>query len=107
MIVVSIKENDIFDSDDTFPESFPNVFADYPLGQMRATDTKWKHYNTAPLRLWLIQLNFTVFCIPSACGVSSEHLNYEKHSMARSLYGFHVYYQFASCYYKWHGVNWP
>ena len=51
MIIVSIKENDTFDSDDAFPMSFPNIFVDYPLGEMQATDTKWKHWNTAPLKL--------------------------------------------------------
>ena len=38
------------------------------------------------------QLNFVVFCALSACRVSSEHLNYQKHSMVGSLYRFHVYY---------------
>ena len=33
-----------------------------------------------------------VFCASYACGVSSEHLNYKKHSMVRALYRFHVYY---------------
>ena len=33
-----------------------------------------------------------VFCASSACGVSSEHLNYKKHSMVKALYRFHVYY---------------
>ena len=28
----------------------------------------------------------------SACGVSSDHLNYNKHSLIRSVYRFHVYY---------------
>ena len=31
-IVVSIMENNTFDSDDAFPVSFPNIFIDYPLG---------------------------------------------------------------------------
>ena len=31
MIVVSIKRNDNFSSDDTFPVSFPNIFVNYPL----------------------------------------------------------------------------
>ena len=44
------------------------------------------------LRLWQSQLNFAVFCTSSACGVSSEHLNYKKHSMVRALYRFHFYY---------------
>ena len=39
-----------------------------------------------------MQLNFAVFCTSSACGVSSEHLNYAKHPIVRSVYRFHVYY---------------
>ena len=39
-----------------------------------------------------MQLNFAVWCTSSACGVSSEHLNYTKHSMIRSVYRFHIYY---------------
>ena len=45
------------------------------------------------MQLWQTQLNFAVFCASSTCGVSSEHLNYTKHSMIRSVYRFHVYYQ--------------
>ena len=89
-IVVSIK--DIFSSDDTFLANFPNNLVNYPLNQMRFTNTKWKHWNKAPLKLWQTQLNIAVFCASSACGVSSEHLNYKKHSMVKSLYRFHVYY---------------
>ena len=37
-------------------------------------------------------VNFAVFCASSACGASSEHLNYKKHPIVRSLYQFHVYY---------------
>ena len=32
------------------------------------------------------------FCTSSTCGVSSEYLNYEKHSVVRLLYQSHVYY---------------
>ena len=86
MIIVIVKKNNTFNSDDDFPMSFQNVFINYPLGQMQTTDAKWKHWNIAPFRLWQIQLNFAVFCTLSICRVSSEHLNYEKHSMVRSLY---------------------
>ena len=48
----------------------------------------WDHYK---LTLWQSQLNFTVFCASSACGVSVEHLNAKK-PMIRSIYRFHVYY---------------
>ena len=76
----------------TFPARFPNIFVDYPLGQMRVGDKLWANWNKAPMRLWQTQLNFAVWCASSACGVSSAHLNYKKHPMIRSVYHFHVYY---------------
>ena len=39
-----------------------------------------------------MQLNFAVFCASSACGVSSDHLNYIRHPMVGAVYRFHVYY---------------
>ena len=77
---------------DTFPARFPNIFVDYPLGQMRVGDKLWKNWNKAPLKLRQTQLNYAVFCASSACWVSSAHLNYTKHPMIRLVYGFHVYY---------------
>ena len=71
---------------------FPNIFVDYPLGQMKVGDKLWTNWNKAPLKLWQSQLNFVVWCASSACGVSSEHLNYTKHPMIRTVYRFHVYY---------------
>ena len=85
-IVVSAMKND------TFPARFPNIFVDYPLGQMRVGDKLWNNWNKGPMRLWQTQLNYAVFCASSACGVSSAHLNYTKHPMIRSVYHFHVYY---------------
>ena len=73
MKVISIKGNDTFSSDDTFPVSFPNIFVDYPLGEMKIGNKSCTNWNKAPLRLWQTQLNFVVFCASSACGVSSEH----------------------------------
>ena len=77
---------------DTFPARFPNIFVDYPLGQMHVGDKLWTNWNKAPLRLWQTQLNFAVWCTSSACGVSLAHLNYTKHPMIRSVYRFHIYY---------------
>ena len=79
--------------DDTFPSRFLNIFVDYSLGQMHVGDKLWTNWNKAAMRLWQTQLNFTVFCASSACGVSSAHLNYTKHPMIRSVYRFHAYYQ--------------
>ena len=76
----------------TFPARFPNIFVDYPLGQMHVGDKLWTNWNKAPMHLWQTQLNFAVWCASSACGVSSAHLNYTKHPMIRSVYRFHVYY---------------
>ena len=77
---------------DTFPVRFPNIFVDYPLGQMRIGDKLWMNWKEHPMRLWQTQLNFAVWCTSSACGVSSAHLNYTKHPMIRAVYCFHVYY---------------
>ena len=77
---------------DTFLARFPNIFVDYPLGQMRVGNKLWTNWNKAPMRLWQTQLNFAVWCASSAFGVSSAHLNYTKHPMIRSVYHFHVYY---------------
>ena len=76
----------------TFLARFPNIFVDYPLGQMHVADKLWTNWNKAPMCLWQTQLNFTVFCASSACGVSLAHLNYTKHPMIRSVYHFHIYY---------------
>ena len=79
-------------SKDTFPARFLNIFVDYPLGQMHVGDKLWMHWNKASMQLWQTQLNFAVWCTSSACGVSSAHLNYTKHSMIQAVYHFHVYY---------------
>ena len=86
------KQTIVVSKDDTFPVRFPNIFVDYPLGQMHVGDKVWTNWNKAPLKLWQTQLNFAVFCASSACGVSSAHLNYTKHPMIRSVYRFHIYY---------------
>ena len=59
---------------------------------MKVGDKLLTNWNKAPLKLWKTQLNFVVFFASSACGVSSAHLNYKKHSMVRAVYRFHVYY---------------
>ena len=90
-IVVSAMENDGVPQDQrvlTFPVRFPNIFVDYPLGQMRVGDKLRTNWNKAPMRLWQTQLNYVVLCALSAFGVSSAHLNYTKHPMIRSVYCF-------------------
>ena len=75
-IVVSAMENDGVPL--TFPARFPNIFVDYPLGQMRVGDKLLTNLNKAPLRLWQTQLNFAVFCASSACRVSSVGLLFSR-----------------------------
>ena len=33
----------------TFPARFPDIFVDYPLGQMHVGDKVWTHQNKAPM----------------------------------------------------------
>ena len=91
-IVVSVKGSDSFDVDDYFTANFPNIFTNYMLGAMRVESPLFQHWESQPMKLWQTQLNFAVFCASSACGVSSAHLNYKKHSLVRAVYRFHVYY---------------
>ena len=76
---------------DSFQVKFPNVFTDYLLGAVRVEDQKFKDWDHYKFTIWQSQLNFTVFCASSACGISVEHLN-AKEPMIRSIYRFHVYY---------------
>ena len=89
---IFINKAIVVSSEDTFPVRFPNIFVDYPVGQMHVGDRTWTNWNEHLMRLWQTQLNFTVWCTSSACGVSSAHLNYNKHPMIRAVYHFHVYY---------------
>ena len=76
---------------DSFQVKLPNVFTNYPLGEVRVEDRKLKDWDHYKFTLWQTQMNFAVFCASSACGVSVEHMNAKK-SMIRSVYRFHVYY---------------
>ena len=87
---VTVVEHDGGHSD-SFQVKFPNVFTNYPLSAVRVEDQKFKDWDHYKFTIWQSQLNFTVFCASSACGVSVEHLN-AKEPMIRSIYRFHVYY---------------
>ena len=76
---------------DSFQAKFLNVFTNYLLGAVKVEDRNFKDWDHYKFTLWQSQLNFTVFCTSSACGVSVEHLNAKK-PMIRSIYCFHVYY---------------
>ena len=77
---------------DSFQVKFLNFFTNYLLGTVRVEDQRfidWDHYK---FTLWQTQLNFVVFYVSSACGVSIKHMNAKK-PMIRSIYCFHVYYR--------------
>ena len=61
------KQTIVVSKDGTFPGRFPNIFVDYPMGQMRVGDKLWTNWNKAPMQLWQTQLNFVVWCTLSAC----------------------------------------
>ena len=86
---ITVAEHD--GHSDSFQVKFPNVFTNYPLGAMTVEDQKFKDWDHYKFTIWQSQLNFTVFCASSACGVSVKHLN-AKEPMIRSIYRFHVYY---------------
>ena len=76
---------------DSFQVKFPNVFTNYPFGAVRVEDQKFKDWDHYEFTLWQTQLDFTVFCASSPCGVSVEHMS-DKKPMIRIVYRFHVYY---------------
>ena len=74
-----------------FKFNFQMFFTNYPLGAVRVEDQRFINWDDNKFILWLMQLNFMVFCASSACGVSVKHMNVKK-PMIRSIYRFHVYY---------------
>ena len=58
---------------------------------MRVEDQRFIDWDYYKFILLQTQLNFAVFCVSSACGVSVKHMNANK-PMIRSMYRFHVYY---------------
>ena len=91
MYIQNITASEHGNHSDKFQAKFPNVFKNYPLGQVKVEDqrfTDWDHYG---FTLWQTQFNFVVFCASSDCGVSLEHMNAKK-PMIRSIYCFHGYY---------------
>ena len=86
---VTVAEHD--SHSDSFQVKFPNVFNNYPLGDVKVEDQRFKDWDHYKFTLWQLQLNFAVFCASSACGVSVKYLNAKK-PMIRSIYRFHIYY---------------
>ena len=95
LLIISAKDlyiqNITVSEHDSFQVKFPNVFTNYPLGAVRVKDQRFIDLDQYKSTLWQTQLNFTVFCASSACGVSVEHMNAKK-PMIRSIYRFHVCY---------------
>ena len=43
------KQTMVVSKDGTFQARFPNIFVDYPLGQMRVGDKLWMNWNEHPM----------------------------------------------------------
>ena len=81
-IHITVAEHD--GHSDSFQVKFSNIFVNYPLGAVKVEDQKFKDWDHYKFTLWQSQLNFAVFCVSSACGVSVEHLNANR-PLLRSL----------------------
>ena len=66
---VTVAEHNSSHSD-SFQIKFPKVFTNYPLGAVSVEDQRFKDWDHYKFTLWQSQLNFTVFCASSSCGVS-------------------------------------
>ena len=84
---ITVAEHD--GHSNSFQVKFPNVLTNYPLGAVRVEDQRFKDWDHYKFTLWQSQLNFAVFRVSPACGVSVEHLN-AKEPMIRSIYRFHI-----------------
>jgi hypothetical protein len=64
------------------------------LNPIIKNDTIPSQWNSNPLQFYQNQLNFAICCATTGCGVS--YVNHFNHSdpLTRSVYQFHVYYQF-------------
>ena len=81
------------DSGSSFKVKFPDVFDKNMLPYVES-DALVRSWNNAPMRFWQNQLNFTVWCATTGCGVSYEdHLSGDIPGFAKSMFMFHVYYQ--------------
>ena len=65
---ITVSEHD--NHSHSFQVKFPNVFMNYMNGGMRVEDKIYIDWENYEFTLWQMQLNFTVFCASSACGVS-------------------------------------
>ena len=54
------KQELVVSARNTFLARFPNIFVDYPLGEMKVGDRSWTNWNKAPMQLWQSQLNFVI-----------------------------------------------
>ena len=78
---------------DSFKIKVVNPFQKY-LNPVIRNDSIPRVWNSNPMQFYQNQLNFAIFCATTGCGVS--YVNHFNHSdpLTRSVYQFHVYYQF-------------
>jgi hypothetical protein len=88
------REDEIFASlNKSFKIKVLNPLQKY-LNPMISNDYIAQQFLNNPIKFYQNQLNFSMFCATTGCGVS--YVNHFNHSdpLTRSVYQFHVYYQF-------------
>ena len=80
------------DSGSSFKAKFHEVFDKNVLPYVES-DSIIRAWNYTPMRFWQNQLNFPVWCAPTGCGMSYDHLSRDIPGFAKSMFMFHVYYQ--------------
>ena len=76
----------------SFKARFMSVFDKYKTPNLNSDDLI-KTWSTMPINWWQQQLNFTVWCVTTGCGVSVQDHLMATDRMIRRLYRFHVYFQ--------------
>ena len=76
----------------SFEVRFLNIWQSYKLPLVKSPET-YKSWINKQMQFWQNQLNLTIWCATSGCGVSKlDHLKH-KDPMIRSVFRFHAYYQ--------------
>ncbi|KAL4225262.1 hypothetical protein ACF0H5_015950 [Mactra antiquata] len=87
-----IKQSIVISSDGkSFNVDFSNVFEKYVLPHVASNEIV-QRWNTDWMSFWQNQLNFTIWCATTGCGIDvNNHIKAE--GLTGSLFLFHVYYQ--------------
>jgi len=91
---INFDNHDIYvTTENSFKSKVLDLFKSY-LNPVIKSDAIPRLWNSNPIQFYQNQLNFAICCATTGCGVS--YVNHINHSdpLTRSVYQFHVYYQF-------------